>query len=172
MKRKAVFVLGAESSGSKLIAMVISNALSIDDYGDWDGTGYSDKGNDKVLHRSLPYMIPPQWPSIEEWVDENIAGYDLYFVICTRDISLSEYSRAIRWDKSSQQIKGESNRARQMISKIITSHHAHMIWSYETFMFLKQPYLQTLYKFLDIESDFMPVLIDGNKRWLDTLSTH
>jgi len=42
------------------------------------------------------------------------------------------------------------------------SHQKYLLWSYESFMFLKQDYLALLYNFLDVNSDFMPELKDGN----------
>jgi hypothetical protein len=37
MKNKCVFVIGPESTGSKLIAKVCSHALGIDKFGVWNG---------------------------------------------------------------------------------------------------------------------------------------
>ena len=39
----------------------------------------------------------------------------------------------------------------------------YFIWSYESFMFLGSDYLQNLYQFLGVESDFMPELRDANE---------
>jgi len=76
----------ADLNGTKLIAKIISHALNIDQYGEWNGMGWSDKGMHKVCHRSLPFLIPPQYPDIEKWIHENRHVYDVFFVITTRDI--------------------------------------------------------------------------------------
>lgn len=49
------------------------------------------------------------------------------------------------------------------MKSIIGSEHEYYIWSYETFMFLGKDYLKLLYKFIDIESEFMPDISDGNR---------
>lgn len=45
---------------------------------------------------------------------------------------------------------------------IINSRHKYIIWSYETFMFLREGYLNSLYEFIGVESEFIPNLIDAN----------
>jgi len=164
MKHKCVFVIGPESSGSKLIAKIISHALNIDQYGEWNGMGWTEKGMHKVCHRSLPFLIPPQYPDIEKWIHDNQGGYDIFFVITTRDITLSEISRIKRFKKTSTQVQEESKRANEIICDVINSGKNYYIWSYETFMFLKKDYLILLYNFLGIDSDYMPALIDGNSK--------
>lgn len=137
MKYKCVFVVGPESSGSMLIAKIISHALNIDQYGEWNGAGWSDKGMHKVCHRSLPYLIPPQYPDIDKWIHKNQHDYDIFFVITTRDITISEVSRIKRFSKTLEQVQKESKRASEIICELINSGQKYYIWSYETFMFLK-----------------------------------
>jgi len=48
------------------------------------------------------------------------------------------------------------------MSSVMRSHQKYLLWSYESFMFLKQDYLTLLYDFLNVDSDFMPELKDGN----------
>lgn len=163
MRRRCVFVIGPESSGSKLIARVCSHALGIRSFEEWNGTGWSDRGNDKLCHRSLPFDIPPKFPDIREWIRENEKEYDLFFILTTRDITLSEQSRYDRWKKPADQAKAESRRAREIMTDVIHSGVNYFIWSYETFMFLGKDYLQELYAFLGVQSDFFPGLRDGNE---------
>lgn len=166
MRYKCVFVIGPESSGSKLIAKIISHALNIDQYGEWNGMGWTENGMHKVCHRSLPFLIPPQYPDIEKWIHDNQRDYDIFFVITTRDITLSEISRIKRFKKTSTQVQEESKRANEIIRDLIKSRQKYYIWSYETFMFLEMDYLKLLYNFLGINSDYMPALIDGNRKSL------
>ena len=163
MKNKCVFTIGPESSGSKLIAKIISHALNIHEYGEWDGFNWSDKGKHKVLHRSLPSGSPPKFPNIEQCISDNIRDYDIYFVLTTRDITISENSRMDRYSKSLEQVQIESEKAKEMMAHVLHSGHKCFIWSYETFMFLRKEYLRLLYDFLDLDSDFTPPVADGNK---------
>ncbi|MFZ4520872.1 MAG: hypothetical protein ACOYNC_04165 [Bacteroidales bacterium] len=163
MKNKCVFVIGPESSGSKLIARICSHALGIKQFEDWNGTGWSDNGNHKVLHRSLPYDNPPKFPDIDEWISANEKEYELYLILTTRDITVSEFSRLKRWGKSSSQSIEETEKARIIMTSVMKREIAFFIWSYETFLFLGKDYLDCLYKFLGINSDFIPELIDGNR---------
>jgi len=162
LKKKCVFVIGPESSGSKFAAKICSHVLDIQTFGEWDGTAWSDKGGDCVLHRSLPYMTPPIFPDVQEWINAKQDDYELYFLLTTRDITLSQISRYERWGKSLHQSTEESERARSIMSSVMRSHQKYLLWSYESFMFLKQDYLTLLYDFLNVDSDFMPELKDGN----------
>lgn len=65
-----------------------------------------------------------------------------------------------------EQVKGESLNAKVIISELLGSEQKCFIFSYESFMFLELEYLRRLYKFLGIESDFIPEIADGNKRRL------
>lgn len=160
--KKCVFVFGPESSGSKLIAKICSHVLDIDRYGDWHGGSWSDHGLHKVYHRSLPYSNPPRFPDIAKLIAENEKDYDLYFILTTRDITISKLSRFQRFAKPYNQSQVESAKAREIITDLLNSDHKCFIWSYETFMFLQQAYLNQLYHFLGVNSDFFPELVDGN----------
>jgi hypothetical protein len=166
MKNKCVFTVGPESSGSMLIARIIANVLNVEKYGKWDGVGWIDKGKHKVCHRSLPFNIPPQYPNIAKWISDNKRNYDIYFVITTRDLTISEVSRINRFPKTMEQVQKESKNARAVISALLNSDQKCFVFSYETFMFLELAYLKRLYKFLGIDSNFIPDIIDGNKRRL------
>lgn len=159
---KCVFVIGPESSGSKLVAKICSHVLGVEEYGAWDGSAWSDRGEHKVCHRSLPYSDPPQYPDILKWIKENGEKYQLFFVITTRDITISEISRSQRWSKPFAQSDKESQQARQIIASVLDQPLPSFIWSYETFMYLQEIYLKSLYKFLGVDSEFVPTLIDGN----------
>jgi len=69
-----------------------------------------------------------------------------------------------RFKKSLEQVREESDRAREMVVDVLRRKGASFIWSYETFMFLGKDYLDLLYEFLEVASDFMPPLEDGNKK--------
>ncbi len=154
--------MGTESSGSKLIAKICSHALGIQKYGDWNGNAWSNNGLHKVYHRSLPYNKPPLYPNIEELLSENQENHEIFFILTTRDKTISELSRFYKYSKPIEQSRLESFKALEIMTLILNSNNKCFIWSYETFMFLQKVYLNKLYQFLDIESDFIPELIDGN----------
>ena len=111
-----VFVVGTESSGSKLIARILAHALGIRPYGTWNASGWatSPESPHRICHRS----------------------------------------RRQRWPERPRNIMREVMRT-----------CSYTIWSYETFMLLRDEYLQGLYRFLGIESTFMPAdVTDGNAK--------
>ncbi len=162
--KKCVFVFGPESSGSMLIAKICSHVLGVEEYGEWRGVGWSDKGSHKVYHRSQPYHAPPRYTDIDEWIVDNKKGYDLFFVLTTRDRTISELSRIERFAKSLKQVEMESEEAKKKMTQVIHSDQPLFIWSYETFMFLGKDYLKLLYEFLGLQSDFIPPIKDANKK--------
>ncbi len=168
MPDKCVFVLGPESTGSMLAARVCAHVLKIRDFDDWDGVGWceSEIVGHKVLHRSLPYGLnPPEYPDIDLLKKEN-QHYHQYFVITTRDISLASISKRHRFGKSKQMVAAEMEKAKSIITTVMNSKTNNIIWSYESFMYLELAYLKKLYHFLGVESDFVPLLKDGNKKRL------
>jgi len=168
---KCVFVIGPESSGSMLIAKICSHVLGIHEYGEWNGVAWSDKGHSKVCHRSLPYGNPSNFPSLEKWISENKKDYRIYFILTTRDDTISQLSRYHRWGRTFEQSQKDSEKAKEIMTAVINGRQLYFIWSYETFMFLKQEYLQCLYQFLNVKSDFIPTLIDGNRSKVNEIGT-
>ena len=161
--KKCIIVIGPESTGSKLIAKIIAHVLDIKPFGDWNGTGWCDGGHHKVYHRSLPYDLPPKFPDIPALIGENRNNFDISFILTTRDITISEISRNLRWGKGLGQVRKESARAREIMTEVMNSGLPGFIWSYETFIFLGKHYLDRLYSFVGLSSDFIPELADGNR---------
>ena len=169
MRNKCVFTVGPESTGSMLVARILAHVLEIEPYGQWNGVGWNDRGKHRICHRSLPFDIPPRYPNIDQWISSNEGDYDLYFVLTTREIALSESSRMSRFKKPNDQVECESIRAREIMADIMQRDVNLFIWSYETFMFLGIDYLRMLYRFIGVESDFIPALVDGNKKKIKAL---
>ena len=164
---KCVFILGPESSGSKLIARICSHVLTIQKYGDWKGNKCSDNGNCKVCHYSLPNGLnPPVFPDVSGLIASNTERFDIYFVLTTRDMTISELSRQRRFGKLPEQVAAESAAAREILANLLNSGQKCFIWSYETFVFLGDVYLQQLYAFLGVDSDFAPLITDGNQKYI------
>jgi hypothetical protein len=163
MKGKCVFAIGPESTGSMLVAKVCAHVLDVAPFGEWNGVAWVEGDSHKVCHRSLPYAQPPQFPDINQWIQENRDEFDILFVLTTRDISMSEYSRIERFGKSMQQVQKESERAKSIMIDVMQSGFPFFIWSYETYMYLGLHYAKGLYDFLEVQSDFVPAIKDGNK---------
>ena len=178
MKKKAIFVIGPEGSGSTLIAQIISNDLN--GLAEWNGSGFNccnsatcDKNNNFtipcrevdhiVCHRSLPFLSNATWPPIDQWK----SLYDVYFVICTRDTTISKMSVIRRFQRKLDVISAHQNQAKRIIKEIIKSDSKHFIWSYETFMYLQEDYLRQLRNSLGIKKDeFSDILKDANSKYL------
>jgi len=180
-KQKCIFVIGTESSGSTFIARVLNHIINVDKT--WNGRGFNccnDPDCDKntnytepcrkvsklICHRSLPFNSEVLWPPISEWRKK----YDCYFVICTRDLTISELSRISRFGRSIGEVKNQSQKAREIIFSLINSDEKIYFWSYESFMFLGKTYLRKLLTFLNERSDKNILLIeklrDGNVRYI------
>jgi hypothetical protein len=115
-----------------------------------------------VCHRSLPYGKKCHFPDLSDWLNEYEKDYDIYFILTTRDITVSKFSRYQRWKKPPKHSTEESETAKKIMLSVIDGQQPYFIWSYESFMFFGSPYLQSLYHFLGIESDFSPELKDAN----------
>jgi hypothetical protein len=136
----------------------------VHEFGAWNAAGWSggDPSGHRICHRSLPYGLHAQFPDVEAMVADHRDRHDILFLLTTRDRTLSELSRRSRFGKSAQQVSRETERARDIISSILRSEWPSFLWSYETFMLLGGDYLSLLYRFIGVESDFLPELRDGN----------
>jgi len=169
-KPKCVMVIGQHSTGSKLIAKTVAHVLGVADYETWNARRWArsqyTKGNN-VFHLSIPslrearhfYKGPRVWK-------KQFANHDLYILIPTRDQTCIDISSFRRWKISDEERQWRVDRGREMIKELLTSDVKSMVWSYETFLYLGDIYLQTLWSFLGIESNFVPDLIDGNKKYI------
>jgi len=166
MAELCVFVIGTESSGSKLAGRILAHALGIQPYGSWHGSGWalSDDSPRRLCHRSQPYGKEGTFSDIQRWNEDN-AAFDIRYVICTRDTTISQRSRRERWPERPPGVLDEqTERARSIIREVMRT-CSFTIWSYESFMFLGADYLQGIYRFLGIESSFMPSdVVDGNAK--------
>lgn len=159
-----VIVTGTERSGSTFIGQSIARSLQISGSDIWNGTASCHDDKHYVLHRSIPYGLPPIFYNVRDFL-KNIPN--AHWVITVRDINISEKARHI-WPKNEHQRQCESIRAREVIYEIMHRSNYYFLLSYETLMFLGNPYLNKLYNFLNIpvRNRFYPELRDGNKKYL------
>lgn len=167
-KPKAVLVTGPESSGSKLIAKTLAHALEIKEFGTWDGTRTVSNTGAKVHHQSLPSKlgVNKEWLDIGEWYTEHNKNWDTYIVLNTRDKNISILSKLKRFQKAYQNSEYEMEKASEIISSVINSNYRYYIFSYESLILLKDDYLQLLYKYIGINSEFCPSIKDSNKPYI------
>jgi hypothetical protein len=164
--KKAFIIIGPGATGSVFISKIISYVVGKSKkFGDWDGYGQLGKVGDEIIciHKSQPSGLKGEmvFASIEK-IKEKLIGYELYFIITTRDMSCSLASQISRKFPAK---KGHYIKSKEILSKVIQNERF-FIWNYETFVYLKEVYLYLLYNFLEVSSDFVPGEIkDGNKKY-------
>jgi hypothetical protein len=84
------------------------------------------------------------------------------FVLCTRDKNISKRSRGYTNEEHKRWI--EANR--KIIYELQAKKYPYMFFSYETLLLYRNIYLQELYRFVGASSNFLPPLIDGNRKYL------
>lgn len=177
--KKCIFVVGLEGSGSTFIAKVISKALG--NKSNWNGRGFNccnDAFCDKesgfrlphkqvknlVCHRSFPFH--DKWPDVKKWIQ----WYDCYFVICTRDKTISEKSRVLKHNKTLEEARKQTGKAIKLIKYIINSDQKYFLWSYEAFMLLEDEYTKMLSGFLGIKTENIKLhLRDANVKYIKSI---
>lgn len=170
-KRVVYIVTGPESTGSTLIAQIIACSLNLThSLQDWNGRGQIGEMGENfiVLHRSQPSKTCG-FISLSQFED-MFPGYELKFVLCTRDRNVSAASNFSRRGKASSLQNEEVERALSIMNDIMSSRHPFYVWSYETFMLLKNSYLKSLYdtfigscRRLDVADS---LLVDGNAKFV------
>jgi len=167
--KKAYIITGPESSGSVYISKIISWVVDKDKaYGDCDGYGMNGKVGDKIvcLHRSQPFGKDKRFFSLSEF-ESLFKGYDIYFIVTTRDGSISNRSKKKRFKHTIKEMKTHRAKSKKIIKEILESEHKSFIWNYETFMYLQKVYLNELYNFLGTKKSFpLNDIKDANIKYL------
>ena len=110
----------------------------------------------------MPYgRNPKKWFSELQDEIKNIGVYDVSYVICTRDLSISRISRQKRFGGSMESYLNDDIKARNIFSEIMKTNR-YYIFSLESALALQESYYQDFYKWLNIESNFMPPVFDVN----------
>lgn len=170
--RKHIIVTGTESSGGSLVARTIAHAFEVSHFDAWDGMGPNAITNQivKVQHVSLPAGNPAEFPNVREWIVGDDEDGPRVFVLTVRDNGISIRSKMRRAEGYSgltfEEAQRDNARAARLLAEISSSHRPHLFFSYEALIFLGHVYLQDLYRFLGVESEFVPPMIDANARYL------
>ena len=95
------------------------------------------------------------------------AGYEVYVVLTVRDYTIAAHSK---YREHTQQhletARNEMDRAIALMNSAIEAHAQTFVCSYEACMTLGAPYFKHLYRFLGVESDHLPTLRDGNRKYI------
>lgn len=168
-QKTGCIVVGPESSGSVFVAKVVSHVLGhCQEFGDWNGYGFNDKiGADKlVLHRSVPYDRPKKFPTSAAELLEPFQGYDdVKIVLTSRDRTISMSSKIRRFGGGISQARLDLATARPLFAELLDRDDV-LVWNYETMVLFGQPYFNRLYRFLGVESDFRPDVVDANNKYV------
>lgn len=166
MTNKIIVVTGFESTGSVFVAKVISYVSTIDiSFGEWSGYGLNRKrdGSVAVLHRSLPFgRKPKKWLIDIEKELEDYEGYDVFFVICTRDLNISRLSRISRFGGDILEYQNDDDTVRSAVNSLYNDEAKMFVFSYESALALGAVYFYQLYGWLGFKSDFQPPMFDAN----------
>lgn len=170
MTPKVVFVIGPESTGSTLIARICGHVLCGVPMDSGEKTQWKDAEDNQVWHVSLPSGAAATFPDIDAWIRKYSETHAIHFILTTRDITLSEFSRRGRFMRRGEdEVRMQSQRARDIMIHAIGLGYPWHVVSYETLVFLGAPYLELLYEFIGVKCDFMPTLRDANRKRLESM---
>ena len=136
-------------------------------YNDWDGMVPHIVENEsaRVQHSSMPFGVPSQFPDVEKWLRKGRED-SCRFVLTVRCNGVSVRSKMRRGGTTLEEAQSHNLEAARLMALIAGSDSPHMVFSYEALLFLGGEYLQELYRFLDIQSHFVPPMADANERYL------
>lgn len=158
-----IIVTGPENSGSKLCARIIAHVLGIRDFDKWNGHGLISCGQNSILHRSTPYARN-NIINVKRILKQH---EDLKFIFTSRDKTISRKRLISNRDNYTNKTFNEYLRAnKQIISIVAKARVPYMFWSFETMLLYKELYLQELYKFISVNSTFMPKLYNANRKYI------
>ncbi|HOV60412.1 MAG TPA: hypothetical protein PK349_05035 [Candidatus Hydrogenedentes bacterium] len=95
------------------------------------------------------------------------AGYEVYFVLTVRDQWVAKLSKIrehvfAEWTNAEREMEA----ARLIMERILGEFQRVFVFSYESLMYLGPSYVQSLYRFLGVESDYVPPLRDANPKYV------
>lgn len=169
-KKTCWIVCGPESSGSVFIAKTISHATGASkQFSDYSGYEYNGViGIDNlVLHRSIPFQRPKKNHQVLlAEINELRQSYDVVnYILTTRDPLISIISKANCYGGDLDEGRRDLDDARDFFISI-SKEPTCFIWSYETMLLLGAGYFECLYRFFDLQSNFVPAIINQNQKYL------
>jgi len=172
MKNYAIMIAGAERTGGCLCARAISMLLNGHDTSAWWGSGPNPSiFAHRVYHHSIPYWEDQKdkWDPFP-WLNEFLETHKTFYVFTTRDNAISIRSKKSRFGKSFSLSIDENNRARKLLFDVHKKNKQRIFWwSYETFMFFKEYYLEIFTDFIKFKIEknalnerFKSIMVDLN----------
>ena len=166
MLKNSWVVCGPEGSGSALVAQTVSYATGYcESFGQYSGYGFNSKNHSEnlVLHRSLPYKRPKKFQ--EDLIEEISSFSGLYsrvnFILTTRDKECSIKSKIRRFGGSREEAEKDYIKSAPFFEQLANDDSC-FIWNYESMLMLGKPYFLRMYRFFQIDSNFVPDIYDGN----------
>lgn len=157
---RGILVTGAEATGSSFIAQTIARCFGEQK---WSGKGTKQINGNKIIHRSIPFMMSQQYYNLSDVVSEMSGCDDIYIVICTRDIGFSNKSKQRRFGRTPLDLEKNHQMCKYIVEQIIKSGIKYFIWNYETMVFYDKIYFDMLYNFLNIDQNrVLPEIKNGN----------
>ncbi len=157
---RGILVTGGESTGSSFLAQTIARCFGEQQ---WNGKNTKQTSGNKIIHRSIPFMLSPQYYNLHDVVSELSDCNDIYIVICTRDIGFSNKSKQRRFNRDPADLEKAHQMCKLTVEQIIKSGIKYFIWNYETMIFYDKIYFDMLYNFLNISEDRVyPEIKNGN----------
>lgn len=94
-------------------------------------------------------------------------GYDVRVVLTVRDRTVAINSKCREHTEGDRDLAAaEMDQAVAIMKAVLQQHDKCIVCSYEALMTLGAAYLQEVYAFLDIQSDYQPDFKDGNAKYL------
>ena len=170
--KRFIMVCSVEANSGCLVARTIAGACGVDGVDQFSGLGTLETPEVTVYHQALPTEQASgerHFPNLLEIAEHQAQlGCRVSCVLVTRDGTISEYAKIERQSKTDQKTAArEVQAARRIFIDLLESKYEVFCLSYETLVLMGRQYLRQLYAFLDIESDYMPPIADGNKRFLE-----
>lgn len=147
-----ILVTGPESSGTRWVSQICAGALNIHGHDTWNG---HDRINDTmhgVLHRSLPHGSRNGFLDMRKIVDGEAARFGGIgrIIVCIRDQTCVYQSSKYAHNKRNTAMTRKNMSKAADICKSLLDDPRTMLFSYETAMYLKDRYVQTLFTWLGI----------------------
>jgi glycosyltransferase involved in cell wall biosynthesis len=147
----------------------------------WDDPSRIVCDHSRISRRSLPHggadegplrfinhpLIVRHFPQPMILIDGlKKAGFDVYVVITVRDRTVAALSKHREHTEGGMDTaQAELDEAVRLMNEILEQHEQCFLCSYEALMMLGAPYVQLLYRFVGISSDYVPSLRDANPKY-------
>ena len=98
------------------------------------------------------------------------AGFDVYVVLTVRDGLIAMLSKLREHTEGTMQTAQEElDESVRILQEVLMQHDQCFVFSYESLMLLGEPYVRQLYRFVGIESDYMPPLKNANPGYVQSI---